>query len=144
MNEQANAVRKTVYLDADLVKQSEILFADAGVDNFSRYVTAALEYYKDRLICENHSPFITAELSQTIRDEVRPIASRLSKGLYRYAIEIDMLCQILAGVSELSENEIEQIRKHANKRSAVMRGKIDLKSLLDDDWVYKDEENAYE
>ena len=62
MNETNNAERKTVYLDEELTKRCEILFGEADVSSFSQFVTKALETYIDRLICENHSPFITEEL----------------------------------------------------------------------------------
>ena len=131
MNETNNAVRKTVYLDEELTKKCEILFGEAKVSSFSQFVTKSLETYIDRLICENHSPFMT----QAIKYEVRPIASRLSKGLYRYAIILDMLCQIIAYQDiEWSESELEYVRKQTNVRVAKMRGNIDLKSLLDDNW----------
>lgn len=135
MNETNNAVRKTVYLDEELTKRCEILFGEADVSSFSQFVTKALGTYIDRLICENHSPFITKELTQAIQNEVRPIASRLSKGLYRYAIILDMLCQIVAYQdTEWSEYELEYVRKQAGVRVAKMRGSIDLKKLLDDNW----------
>lgn len=66
MNETNNAVRKTVYLDEELTKRCEILFGEADVSSFSQFVTKALETYIDRLICENHSPFLTEELSKAI------------------------------------------------------------------------------
>lgn len=136
MKETNHAMRKTVYLDEELTKKCEVLFGEADVSSFSQFVTKALETYIDRLICENHSPFITKELMEAIRGEVRPLASRLSKGLYRYAVIMDMLCQIVAYQdTEWSESELEYVRRHANARVAKMRGSIDLKSLLDDNWL---------
>ena len=126
MNETNNAVRKTVYLDEELTKRCEILFGEADVSSFSQFVTKALETYIDRLICENHSPFITEELVKAIQDEVRPIASRMSKGLYRYAVILDMLCQIIA----------YQDTEWSNVRMAKTRGNINLKELLDDNWQF--------
>lgn len=145
MNETNNAVRKTVYLDEELTKRCEILFGEADVSSFSQFVTKALETYIDRLISENHSPFITDELSKAIQDEVRPIASRLSKGLYRYAVILDMLCQIIAYQdTEWSEYELEYVRRQANARVAKMRGCIDLKKLLDDNWHDKNNTEDFE
>lgn len=144
MDETKNAVRKTVYLDEKLVNDCEELFESAKVNSFSQFVTDALSCYKDKLICDTHGEFLTNELTQAIRDEVRPIASRLSKGLYRYAIEIDMLAQLLAYAVDLTPGTIEEIRRHANRRVAQMRGKIDLKQILDDNWIDETEENEYE
>lgn len=129
------SIRKTIYIDEDTVKRCGILFGEADVDSFSQFVTKALNTYIDRLITENHSVFLTDEMKKTLQDEIRPIASRLSKGLYRYAIEIDMLSQILAYSSNLSSEIIDEIRKRAKRHVTVMRGKIDIQQLLNDDWI---------
>ena len=113
------------------------------MDSFSSFVRKALDCYVDYLITDQPHSFISEELAKTIRDEVRPIASRLSKGLYRYAILIDMLCQIIAYQdTEWSEEQLEYVRKFANARVAKSRGTIDLKTLLDDHWgkEYEDDE----
>lgn len=135
MNENKNAIRKTIYIDEKLVKRCEILFGQADAKSFSEFACKALELYIDRLITSAHGQLLTNELIQAIRDEVRPIASRLSKGLYRYAVELDMLCQIIAYLgSEWDVDDLELLRKFANARVAKSRGNIDLKSLLSDDW----------
>ena len=97
------------------------------------------------MICENHSPFITEELTKAIQNEVRPIASRMSKGLYRYAVILDMLCQIIAYQdTEWSPHELEFVRKQANVRMAKTRGNIDLQELLDDNWHNKNYTEDFE
>lgn len=56
----------------------------------------------------------------------------LALQLYRYAVILDMLCQIIAYQdTEWSPHELEFIRKQANVRMAKTRGNIDLKKLLD-------------
>lgn len=135
MNENKNAKRKTIYIDEELVKRCELLFEQADVKSFSEFACNALELYVDKLITGAHGQMLTNELIQAIRDEVRPIASRLSKGLYRYAVELDMLCQIIAYLgSEWDVDDLELLRKFANARVAKSRGNIDLNKLLRDDW----------
>ena len=135
MEELKNPVRTTVYLDEEILRRCHILFGEAKVDSFSSFVRKALDCYIDYLITDQPHSFISEELAKTIRDEVRPIASRLSKGLYRYAILIDMLCQIIAYQdTEWSAEQLEYVRKYANARVAKSKGVIDLKTLLDDHW----------
>ena len=135
MEEQKKPIRTTIFLDEETMRRCKILFGEAQVDSFSAFVRKALDYYIDYLVANQPHSFISKELEQTIRDEVRPIASRLSKGLYRYAVLIDMLCQIIAYQdTEWSVDELEYVRKFANARMAKNRGKIDLKDLLDDHW----------
>lgn len=145
MNENKNAVRKTVYMDEELERRCEILFGEAGAKSFSDFVSKALEFYIDKLITGAHSKLLTEELSQAIRDEVRPIASRLSKGLYRYAVILDMLCQIIAYQdTQWSPDDLELLRRFANVRVAKMRGKIDLEALLNDNGFRNEQEENTE
>ena len=145
MNENKNAVRKTVYMDEELERRCEILFGEAGAKSFSDFVSKALELYIDKLITGAHGKLMTEELSQAIRDEVRPIASRLSKGLYRYAVMLDMLCQIIAYQdTQWTPDDLELLRRFANVRVAKMRGKIDLEALLNDNRFEKEQEENTE
>ena len=145
MNENKNAVRKTVYMDEELERRCEILFGEAGAKSFSDFVSKALEFYIDKLITGAHGYLLTEELSQAIRDEVRPIASRLSKGLYRYAVMLDMLCQIIAYQdTQWTPDDLELLRRFANVRVAKMRGKIDLKALLNDNGFRNEREENTE
>lgn len=86
--DKKNTVRKTVSLDQELVDQCGMLFASAGADNFSQYVSMALEKYNDILISETQSSLLTNEMRGAIRKELGPITSRLSRGLYRYGVLI--------------------------------------------------------
>ena len=88
--DKKNTVRKTVSLDQELVDQCGMLFASAGADNFSEYVSKALKKYNDILISETQSSLLTNEMRGAIRKELGPITSRLSRGLYRYGVLIDI------------------------------------------------------
>ena len=135
MADKKNTVRKTVSLDQELVDQCGMLFASAGADNFSEYVTMALKKYNDILISQTQSSLLTNEMRGAIRKELGPITSRLSKGLYRYGVLIDMLCQMLSYMQFAGGDEImNQFHKRANARMGRTRGHIDLQGILDDTW----------
>ncbi len=117
----------------------EILKSEAGVDSFSQFTSNALNMYIDHLLGKRLHPVVSREVQKAVRKEVTPIASRLSKGLYRYAILIDILCQILVYLNFTGGDQImEGFRKNANIRIAKMRGHIDLQSILDDTWELRE------
>ena len=71
------------------------------------------------------------------------IDRRMSKALYRYAIELDILSQFIGYQHDFSYEEIGYIRKEARLHVAQMRGKIDVGELIgepteDDDDYYED------
>ena len=135
MADKKNTVRKTLSLDQELVDQCGMLFASAGADNFSQYVSMALKKYNDILISETQSSLLTNEMRGAIRKELGPITSRLSRGLYRYGVLIDMLCQMLSYTQFGGGDEImNHFYKRANARMGRTRGNIDLQGILDDTW----------
>lgn len=146
MEEKREVVRKTVSLDKELVSTSEALYSEAGVDNFTQFTANALQMYTECLLSKKQSPLLAKEIRKVLKDEVQPIATRLSKGLYRYAILMDMMCQIAACLNFSGDTSIlEEFRRNANIRVAKMRGQIDIKSIVDDTWAEyaADESNAW-
>lgn len=136
MEDKREVVRKTVSLDKELLSTCEALYSEAGVDNFTQFAASALQMYTEHLLGKKETPFLSREIRKTIKDEVRPIATRLSKGLYRYAVLLDMMCQIAACLNFSGDASIlEEFRRNANVRVAKMRGQIDIQSIVDDTWT---------
>ena len=144
MEEKQNGVRKTVLLEEALVQQCEQLYGAAGVQNFSQFVKCALTQYTQILVLDNYQDLLSKQVQKAIAKELSPIKTRLSKSLYRYAVELDMLCQILGYyVGDYTEANMEYIRRAANVRVAKTRGYVDVGTLLNqevsddpygDDW----------
>ena len=131
--EHKNTLRTSIYTDEEALTRCRVLFGEAGVTSFSQFVKKAIDCYIERLVAENHSAFLAKEIRQAVRNELRPITARLSKGLYRYAVLLDMLCQIIAYKdTDWSSDDLEFLRVQANVRTAKNRGNIDLKTLLSD------------
>lgn len=146
MEDKREVVRKTVSLDKELVSTCEALYSEAGVDNFTQFTANALHLYTEHLLGKKESPFLSREIRKAIKDEVRPVATRLSKGLYRYAVLLDMMCQIAACLNFSGDTSIlEEFRKNANVRVAKMRGQIDIQSIVDDTWTeyMRDESDSW-
>lgn len=136
MEEKRETIRKTISIDKELLSTCEALYCEAGVDNFTQFAASALQMYTEQLLSKKESPFLSREIRKAIKDEVRPIATRLSKGLYRYAILLDMMCQIAACLNFSGDASIlEEFRRNANIRVAKMRGQIDIQSIVDDTWT---------
>ncbi len=129
-NETSEGIRKTVYIDETLVKRAELVKELAGADSFSAFVSKALERYITQLMVGSNNGLLTEEIKKAIDDSLAPIDRRLSKGLYRYAVELDMLSLFVGFDNDFRWDEIECIRKEAGRRIAQMRGKIDVGEII--------------
>jgi len=129
-NETKEGVRKTIYIDETLVKRAELVKELAGADSFSAFVSKAVERYITQLMVGSNNELLTEEIKKAIDDSLAPIEHRLSKALYRYAVELDMLSQFVGFENDFRWDEIECIRKEAGRRIAQMRGKIDVGEII--------------
>ena len=56
--------------------------------------------------------------------------TKISKGLFRYAVEVEMLIALLAETFEVTEKELKVIRREAVNNVRRTRGKINLDDLI--------------
>ena len=132
MTKTNEPIRKTVYLEEKLVRQAEILFGEAEVESFSAFVAKAIENYITKLVIDKNGDLLSKEIRKAIHEEISPTNTRISQGLYRYAIELDMLAQMVAYQHDFRYEEIIGMRKEANKYVAQMRGKINVDELINE------------
>ena len=56
--------------------------------------------------------------------------TKISKGLFRYAVEVEMLIVLLAETFEVSKNHLKDVRREAVNNVRRTRGKINLDDLI--------------
>lgn len=143
MEKARNTVRKTVNLDEDLVRECMVLMESTGEKSFSEYAAKGLRQYNTWVLTGKENTALTRQMSAAIRNELRGIETRLSKGLYRYAVFLDVMNQVIMQRSDgFSEYEIKRMYGIAKSRAARTRGVVDLSVLtgVEDD-AFDSEEN---
>ena len=141
--ETKEGIRKTIYIDDKLFKRAEMLEELAGVDSFSAFVSKAVEQYTTQLILDQHADALTEEMRKAITYALNPINIRLSKSLYRYAVQLDMLSQFVGYQNDFNWREIEAVRKEAQENTAKMRGQIDVGKIIGEMSTENGEEDDY-
>ena len=111
MKEQNEKLRTTIYIDEQLVKRAEVLFGEAKVNSFSAFASKAIEEYITRLVVDKNSDLLSDEIRKAIKNEIGPLGSRISKGLYRYAVFLDVLVHIVGWRCKFTNDAIEKLRR---------------------------------
>ena len=128
--ETKEGIRKTIYIDETLVKRAEMFEELAGVNSFSAFVSKALEQYISQIVLDQHAEVLTKEMREAIAYALNPINIRLSKSLYRYAVQLDMLSQFVGYQNNFNWREIVAVRKEAQENTAKIRGQIDVGKII--------------
>ena len=96
----------------------------------SELIEQALEFFLVTRRIKDKSEILVPELAESIAAASDAGIVKLSKGLFRYAVEVEMLIVILRNTFEINSKEFKKIRSEAINNVRRTRGRIDLEHLL--------------
>lgn len=96
----------------------------------SEFIATAIQKYISDLEFGRQKNIIAKELADEIVKGSEAGVTKISKGLFRYAVEVEMIIMILSELTDVSRDIVEQYRKEAIKNVRRTRGKINLDDLI--------------
>ncbi len=96
----------------------------------SEFIAAAIQNYVSDLEIGKQKNIITRELAGEIVKGSEAGVVKISKGLFRYAVEVEMIIMILSELANIPPNIMEEYRKEAIRNVRRTRGKINLDNLI--------------
>ncbi|MCM1299663.1 MAG: hypothetical protein NC228_08890 [[Eubacterium] siraeum] len=123
-------VKKTsISLDEETFQLCEKYSAEHSRSR-SEFIAAAIQKYISDLELGRQKSIIAKELADEIIKGSEAGVTKISKGLFRYAVEVEMIIMILSELADIPRNVIEKYRKEAIKNVRRTRGKINLDDLI--------------
>ncbi len=96
----------------------------------SEFIAAAIQNYVSDLELGRQKNIIAKELAGEIVKGSEASVTKISKGLFRYAVEVEMLIELLADMLKVTPQQLEIIRKNAINNCRRTRGKLNLDDLI--------------
>lgn len=125
-----NKRRISLYLDKDIVKKADKMMKEHGYRSRNEFYTVALEsFIADELLQENASA-LSDKLAKAVAEMSQDNAKSISKGLFRYAVQLEMVMRMIATLSDISDEEVEDMRREAINNVRRTRGKVNLKDII--------------
>lgn len=125
-----NKQRISLYLDKNLVKNADKFLKDYGFKSRNEFYSWAVEnFIANELLKENKS-VISEKLSKAIAECSEDNAKAISKGLFRYAVQLEMVMRMVAEQFDFRKDEIENMRKEAINNVRRTRGKVNLIDII--------------
>ena len=126
-----NMKRVGLYLDKDLVKHADDMVKQFHFKSRNEFFTAAVEnYIADYLLGSNESA-VSDKLGKSIAKYSEDNAKAISKGLFRYAVQLEMMCRVLAIDRMITKDVLEGMRHEAINNVRRTRGKVRFEEILD-------------
>ncbi|MBQ7744820.1 MAG: hypothetical protein IJT85_04550 [Ruminococcus sp.] len=126
-----NMKRVGLYLDKDLVKRADDMVKQFHFKSRNEFFAAAVEnYIADYLLGSNESA-VSDKLGKSIAKYSEDNAKAISKGLFRYAVQLEMMCRVLAIDRMINKDVLEGMRYEAINNVRRTRGKVRFEEILD-------------
>ncbi|MBD5080506.1 MAG: ribbon-helix-helix protein, CopG family [Ruminococcaceae bacterium] len=123
-------VKKTsISLDEETFQLCE-KYAAENSRSRSEFIAAAIQKYISDLELGKHKNIIAKELADEIVKGSEAGVTKISKGLFRYAVEVEMIIMILSELADIPPEVMEEYRKEAIRNVRRTRGKINLDDLI--------------
>ncbi len=96
----------------------------------SEFIATAIQKYVSDLELGKQKNIIARELAGEIVKGSEAGVTKISKGLFRYAVEVEMIIMILSELANVPHEVMEEYRKEAIRNVRRTRGKINLDNLI--------------
>ena len=126
-----NMKRVGLYLDKDLVNRADDMVKQFHFKSRNEFFAEAVEYYIADYLLYSNEPAISDKLGKAIAKYSEDNAKAISKGLFRYAVQLEMICRVLAIDRMIDKDVLEDMRHEAINNVRRTRGKVKFEEILD-------------
>ena len=124
-----NMQRISLYLDRGLVERADRFAKEKGFSSRNELLTRAVEnLMADSDLQDND--ILGEKLAGAFLRLSEDNAKAISKGLFRYAVQLEMVMRVLAELSEYTPEQVEEMRREAINNVRRTRGKVSLEDIL--------------
>ena len=124
-----NMQRISLYLDRGLVNRADRFAKEQGFSSRNELFTRAVEnLMADSDLQDND--ILGEKLAGAVLKLSEDNAKAISKGLFRYAVQLEMVMRVLAEISEYTPEQVEKMRREAINNVRRTRGKVSFEDIL--------------
>lgn len=125
-----NKQRVALYLDKDLVQNADIIKNKYGYKSRNEFLVKAIETFIANEIVSSNDNAISDILADAIKKCTEKERSAIAQGLFRYAVQLEMLMRMYAEDTDHTAKEINAIGWEAIKNVQRKRGKVNLEEII--------------
>ena len=128
MNEDKK--RHTVWLTPDAWSQVETSYTKDNCSTKNEYIEKAIRFYTGYLNTQNATSYLPHVFADVLEGKLGALGTRISKLLFKLAVEQDMIANITAAVNEIPLDDVERLRARCMKEIRQTNGVIDLEDAI--------------
>ena len=122
-------IKTGVSLDSELISECDDYCVRNDISR-SELIEQALKLFLATRVLSSKRDVLVPELAECIAKASDDGIVKISKGLFRYAVEVEMLIELLADSLDIDDEDLYEIRRRAVNNVRRTRGKINLDNLI--------------
>lgn len=139
MEKKEKHVRYSAWLRESTIKQIEKYYEDDQCKTKSAFIEKAILYYINFINLDRNMDILSPTLMSSLRAISDENATRLTRLIFKLAVELGVLSNIVAFRFDISEKDIKMVRDECIKEMEKTNGVFDLKKAVrwqkgDDSW----------
>ena len=128
----------TVRMDDKIREKIEEKMDDAHVRSLNAFVLKAIDFYLGYLRQGKNLNYISPILASSIKSEMKNSEQNMSEMIFKMAVQISMLTQIVADEKEFYPEYLDELHKWCAEKVASTNGIISLEDMKQRENVYAD------
>ena len=124
-----NKQRVSLYLDKQTVKTVDVFIKKNGLHSRNEFFERAAENLIADEAIKTGSDVMSEKLAKAVENVSEDNVKAISKGLFRYAVQLEMLMRVIAKTNHFTDDELEDMRREAINNVRRTRGKIKLEDI---------------
>ena len=107
------------------------LMAQGNFKSRSEYLETAAQFYAGYLSGQEATAYLPPALVAAMRGTVQDSEGRIARLLFKLAVEVDMVMNVLAAGMEISDEDLRQLRARCVREVKQTNGQISFKDAVD-------------
>lgn len=128
----------TIRMDSKTEQEIREKMDDAHVRSLNAFVLKAIDFYLGYLRQGKNLNYISPILASSIKSEIKNTEYNLSEIIFKVAVQLSMLTQIVADEKEFYPEYLEELQKWCAEKVASTNGIISLEDMQSRANIYTD------
>ena len=128
----------TIRMDNKTKEEIQERFGEAHVRSLNAFIIKAIEFYLGYLRQGKNLNYISPILASSIKSEMKNSEQNVSEMLYKMAVQITMLTQVVADDHNFRSDYLEELYHWCAEKVAATNGIISLEDMKQRENIYTD------
>ena len=126
-----NRHKHTVWMDDDVWDQVESHYQRDNCTTKNEFIEKAIRFYSGYLDTESADAYLPRVLADVLEGKLGALGKRMGHLLFKLAVEMDMMMNVLAAAMEIPEEQLRELRGRCVQEVKKTHGMISLDDAVE-------------